>query len=99
MWLLRGQAADGACERGHQRRLLIPFPDGPRAGARLPWHGMPRPLPALAAAGVAALPCIVITASAASTRHAAAPACTLLVAKSEILASKLPMRVKHDAAG
>jgi hypothetical protein len=60
---------------------------------------MPRPLSALAAAGVAALTCIVLTASAASTRHAAAPSCTLLVAKSEILASDLPMRVKHDAAG
>src|SRR5262245_27311899 len=60
---------------------------------------MPRPLSALAAAGVAALTCIVLTASAANTRHGAASGCTLLVAKSEILSSDLPMRVKHDAAG
>ena len=60
---------------------------------------MPRPLSALAAAGVAALAAVSLTASVSSARQAAAPACTLLAAKSGILSSDLPMHVKRDAAG
>lgn len=59
---------------------------------------MPRPVTALAAAGVAAAACIVITATATGAPREAA-SCTLLSAKSEILSSDLPMRVKMDAAG
>jgi hypothetical protein len=58
---------------------------------------MPRPLTALAAAGVAALVCVVLTATASSARLSSP--CTLLAAKSGILASDLPMRLKRDAAG
>jgi len=59
---------------------------------------MRRSLPAAAAAGVAAFACVVLTATATSAPEATAP-CSLLAAKSGILASNLPMRVKKDAAG
>jgi hypothetical protein len=60
---------------------------------------MPRPLSALAAAGVAVLALVSLTATISSAGNVATPACTLLAAKSGILASDLPMRVKRDAAG
>jgi hypothetical protein len=60
---------------------------------------MPRPLTALVAAGVAVLAGVVSTASTSSASGTATPACTLLAAKSGILQSNLPMRVKRDAAG
>jgi hypothetical protein len=60
---------------------------------------MPRPLSAFAAAGVAALAAVSLTATVSSARRTAAPACTLLAAKSGIVASDLPARVKRDAAG
>src|SRR6266542_2348759 len=60
---------------------------------------MRRPMTALAAAGVAALAAAVLVAAASSARQAGTPPCTLLAAKSGILASTLPMRVKRDAAG
>jgi hypothetical protein len=59
---------------------------------------MPRPLTALAAAGVAALACVAVATTALSAPDASGP-CTLLAAKSGILASDLPMHVKRDAAG
>ncbi len=59
---------------------------------------MPRPLTAVAAAGVAAFACIALAAAATGAPRAAAP-CALLAAKSGILSSNLPMRLKHDAAG
>lgn len=59
---------------------------------------MPQLVPALAAAGVAALSGVFLT-SAASAPDADAPPCTLLAAKSGILASSLPAQVKRDAAG
>ena len=59
---------------------------------------MPRPLTAVAAAGVAAFACIALSATATGAPRVAAP-CTLLAAKSGILSSSLPMRLKHDAAG
>jgi len=59
---------------------------------------MPRPLTAAAAAGVAAFCCVVLTTTATSAHEAGAP-CTLLDAKSAILASNLPVRVRQDAAG
>lgn len=62
-------------------------------------YEMPPPLHALAATGVAALTGVVMAAGASSASGTAAAPCTLLAAKSGILASKLPMRVKHDAAG
>jgi hypothetical protein len=58
---------------------------------------MPRPLSALAAAGVAALALVALTATATGAPRAVAD-CTVLAAKSGILASNLPMRIKHDAA-
>ena len=58
---------------------------------------MPRPLTALAAASVVAFTCVVLTAAATGTRVSSP--CSLLAAKSGILASNLPLRVKHDAAG
>ena len=60
---------------------------------------MPRPLSALAAAGAAALATVSVTVGVSGARSAAAPACTLLAAKSGILASDLPLKVKRDAAG
>jgi hypothetical protein len=60
---------------------------------------MPRPLTVLAAAGVAVFACVELSGPASSARSSAAPTCTLLAAKSGILASDLPMHVKRDAAG
>jgi len=60
---------------------------------------MPPPLHALAATGVAVLTGVVLAAGASSAPEAATAPCTLLAAKSGILASDLPMRVKRDAAG
>ena len=59
---------------------------------------MPRPLTAAAAAGVAAFCCFLLTTTATSARQTPA-SCTLLEAKSSILASNLPARVRQDAAG
>ncbi|MBA3717562.1 MAG: hypothetical protein H0W87_04960 [Actinobacteria bacterium] len=56
---------------------------------------MRRPLTAL----VVALASVVLTAAASSAPAASTAPCTLLAAKSGILASDLPMRVKQDAAG
>ena len=58
-----------------------------------------RPLSALAAAGAAALATVSLTVGGSSARGAAAPTCTLLAAKSGILASDLPLKVRRDAAG
>jgi hypothetical protein len=58
---------------------------------------MSRPLTALAAAGLVAFSYVVLTAAATGARVSAP--CTLLAAKSGILASDLSMRLKHDAAG
>lgn len=60
---------------------------------------MSRPVIALAAAGVAALIGVVPTATSSRVSDTRTAPCTLLAAKSGILASGLPMKVKHDAAG
>jgi hypothetical protein len=60
---------------------------------------MPHILPALAAAGVAALSGVFLTPAASSASQADPAPCTLLAAKSGILASSLPDRIKRDAAG
>ena len=60
---------------------------------------MSRPLRALAASAVAALAAVVLTASTSNASKTATAPCTLLAAKSGILESNLPMRVKRDAAG
>ena len=58
---------------------------------------MGRPLTVATAICGAVLLSVVLTATASSGPKA--PACTLVAAKSGILASKLPMKVKRDAAG
>jgi hypothetical protein len=60
---------------------------------------MTRLLTVLAAVGVASLSGVFLTASASSAPDGGASACTLLAAKSGILASNLPKRVKRDAVG